>query len=143
MYDPERGYPRIVPHLLYEDPNAAIDWLVDVLGLTEVIRYTMPDGKVGHSELECGGFIVGIGVKGMAFGSVQSHTLVYVGDVDATAAKAVAAGGALLMEPGDRPWGLRQALIADPEGQHWEITQHVRDAPADEWGATQLAPMPG
>jgi uncharacterized glyoxalase superfamily protein PhnB len=55
MYDPDRGYPRIVPLLLYDDPNAAIDWLVDVLGLTEVIRWSMPDGKVGHSELERGG----------------------------------------------------------------------------------------
>jgi uncharacterized glyoxalase superfamily protein PhnB len=143
MYDPERGYPRVVPYLLYDDPNAAIAWLVDVLGLTEVIRWSMPDGKVGHSELERGGFIVSIGVKGMAYGNVQSHTLVYVDDVDATAARAVEVGGTLLMEPGERPWGLRQALIADPEGQHWEITQHARDAPAEEWGATQLAPMPG
>ncbi len=35
----------------------------------------------------------------MAYGDVQSHTLVYVDDVDATAAKAVEVGGTLLMDP--------------------------------------------
>ncbi len=32
MYDPERGYPRVVPYVLYADPAAAVRWLCEVLG---------------------------------------------------------------------------------------------------------------
>jgi uncharacterized glyoxalase superfamily protein PhnB len=143
MYDPERGYPRVVPYLLYADPSAAVRWLTDVLGLREVIRFTTPDGMVGHAELERGGHIVAVGVKGMGFGTVNSVTLVFVDDVDATCDRAVIAGGSVVMVARDQPWGLRQAVVADPEGQRWEISQHLRDVPAEEWGAQQLAPIPG
>jgi PhnB protein len=35
----------------------------------------------------------------------------------------------------DKPWGLRQYLVRDPEGHMWEFSQHVRDVPAQDWGA--------
>lgn len=143
MYDPERGYPSVVPYLLYADPSAAVRWLTDVLRLREVIRFTTPEGMVGHAELELGGHIVAVGVKGMALGAVNSITLVFVDDVDATCERAVNAGGSVVTEARDQPWGLRQAMVADPEGQRWEVSQHVRDVPPEEWGAEQLAPIPG
>jgi uncharacterized glyoxalase superfamily protein PhnB len=143
MYDPERGYPRVVPYLLYEDPAAAIRWLSEVLGLRQVIRFNTPDGLIGHAELERGGHIVAVGVKGTAFGEVASVTLVFVDDVDATCAAAVAQGGSVVSEARDQPWGLRQAVVADPEGQRWEISQHLRDVSLESWGAEQLGPVPG
>lgn len=118
MYDPARGYPRVVPYILYADPAAAIDWLIDVLGLELALRMAMPDGSVGHAELTSGNQVVMIGLAGgERFGTVSSITLVFVEDVDATCERASAAGGAVIGEPVDQPWGLRQAVIADPEGQ--------------------------
>lgn len=143
MYDPKRGYPSIVPYLLYEDPARATQWLTDVLGMTEVLRYEMSDGTPGHVELRHDDLIVMLGVKGSRFGEVSSITLVFVDDVNATCERAVASGGHLIDAPVDQPWGLRQAVIADPEGQRWEITQHLRDVPTAEWGAQQLGDMPG
>jgi uncharacterized glyoxalase superfamily protein PhnB len=52
-------------------------------------------------------------------------------------------GGSVLDEPTDQPWGLRQTVVADPEGQRWERTQHVRDVDPADWGAEQLGPLPG
>jgi predicted enzyme related to lactoylglutathione lyase len=37
-------------------------------------------------------------------------------DVDAAAARIKAAGGTLLSEPADRPWGARMFQFKDPDG---------------------------
>ena len=34
---------------------------------------------------------------------------------------ACAAGGSVDGQPVDQPWGLRQAVVVDPEGQRWEV----------------------
>jgi uncharacterized glyoxalase superfamily protein PhnB len=143
MYDPARGYPKVVPYVLYPDVAAAARWLADVFGLREVVRFEMPDGTVGHSELEFGDYIVMLGGRGGRFGETASITLIFVDDVDGTCERATAAGGSVLDGPVDQPWGLRQAVIRDPQGQRWEVTQHVRDVAPEDWGARKLGPMPG
>jgi hypothetical protein len=42
-----------------------------------------------------------------------------------------------------KPSGLRQAVVSDPEGQRWELSQHLRDVDPAEWGAEQLGPLAG
>lgn len=144
MYDPMRGYPRVVPYVLYRDPAAAAGWITEVLGYREAIRFTVPDGgPVGHIELERHGAVLMLGLAGGRFGETASITVVYVDDVDAACARIPAAGGAILDDPVDQAWGLRQAVVADPEGQRWEITQHIRDVAPVDWGAEQIAPLPG
>jgi uncharacterized glyoxalase superfamily protein PhnB len=143
MYDPKRGYPSVVPYLLYEDRTRAIQWLSDVLGMKEVLRYTASDGTLGHVELRHGDLVVMLGVKGSRFGQVSSITLVFVDDVDSASERAVAGGGRIIEAPVDQPWGLRQAVVADPEGQRWEVSQHLRDVAPGDWGAQQLGYMPG
>ena len=44
-----------------------------------------------------------------------------VDDVDATVAGLTARGVQLLNGPVDRPWGIRTAALADPDGHVWEI----------------------
>ena len=51
MYDPKRGYPAVVPCILYDDVPQAVTWLERALGFREMVRATMPDGWTGHSEL--------------------------------------------------------------------------------------------
>lgn len=143
MYDPKRGYPRIVPYVLYEDVSDAVSWLCEVLGLREVIRFTTPDGHVGHAELETGGFILMIGSKASRFGETESVTVVFVGDVDETCQRAVARGATVVDNAKNQPWGLRQAVIRDPQGQRWELSQHLKDVPPEEWGAELLGSLPG
>ena len=52
MFDPSQGYPRVVACVRYLDPAAGVRWLVEVLGAAEALRVTLPDGRVGHAELE-------------------------------------------------------------------------------------------
>lgn len=144
MYDPKRGYPAAVPYVLYRDPAAAARWLVEVLGFREAIRFTVPGGgPVGHVELERDGAVLILGLTGGRFGETSSITLVFVDDVDQACIRASQAGGVILDQSRDQPWGLRQAVVADPEEQRWELSQYLHDVVPTEWGAEQLGPMPG
>jgi uncharacterized glyoxalase superfamily protein PhnB len=84
-----------------------------------------------------------LGLARSRFGETSSITLVFVDDVNAACARVPTAGGRVLDEPTDQHWGLRQAAVADPEGQRWELTQHLHDADPADWGAKQLRPLPG
>ncbi len=61
------------------------------------------DGKLGWDRIKGQGFYLQINVAGAA-------------DVDAAAARIKAAGGTLLNEPEDRPWGARMFQFKDPDG---------------------------
>jgi uncharacterized glyoxalase superfamily protein PhnB len=61
------------------------------------------DGKLGWDRVKGQGFFLQINVAGAA-------------DVDAAAARIKAAGGTLLDEPADRPWGARMFQFKDLDG---------------------------
>lgn len=61
------------------------------------------DGKLGWDRIKGQGFYLQINVAGAA-------------DVDAAAARIKAAGGTLLNEPADRPWGVRMFQFTDLDG---------------------------
>jgi PhnB protein len=143
MYDPKRGYPSVVPCVLYDDPMRAARWLTAVLDLRPVLQAALPNGWVGHVELERAGAVVLLGRRGGQFAGTDSVTQVFVDDVVAACGRVPAAGGAVLEEPQERPWGVRQAVLADLEGQRWVLCEHVRDTDPTEWYGTVLGSMPG
>jgi len=61
------------------------------------------DGKLGWDRIKGQGFYLQINVAGAA-------------DVDKAAARITAAGGTLLSQPQDRPWGARMFEFRDPDG---------------------------
>jgi len=141
-YNPDAGFPRVLPELVYGDVAAAIAWLSQAFGFRELLRWTAENGEVGHADLELEGGIVmltsgGAGYRNPAsIGQVSVRLLVYVRDVDQHCRLAKENGATILSEPRDKPWGLRQYVVADPEGHLWEFTQHVRDVAPEAWGAT-------
>jgi uncharacterized glyoxalase superfamily protein PhnB len=151
MFDPAQGYPRIVPYFRYQDPTTALLWLSEVLGATEALRMTLPDGRIGHAELTIGDAVVAVGlawgpapddVEPVTRHTLRTMTLVFVDDVDQALERATRYGGSVIDPPASQPWGLRQAIVADPEGYLWEPSEHERDVPPESWGANQLRPFP-
>ncbi len=61
------------------------------------------DGKLGWDRIKGQGFYLQFNVQSAA-------------DVDAAAARIKAAGGTLIDEPADRPWGVRMFQFRDPDG---------------------------
>lgn len=141
LYNPAAGFPRVVVELAYTDVPTAINWLTRVFGFRELLRQTVDD-TVHHADLDTGGGIVMLAQAGdrltvPAFGEpAAAQLIVWVDNIDEHYARSLSAGAHLLHEPTNKPWGLRQYLARDYENHLWEFTQHVRDVPAAEWGAT-------
>jgi len=138
VQNPPENFPRVTPYLLYENLDAAVDWLVPAFGLTERVRMKGPDGKANHAELGIGDGVVMMGHPGPDYqgpkriGNRTQLTYVYVDDVDKHYETARAAGAQILSEPTDQFYGDRTYGAEDPEGHHWSFAQHVRDiAPED------------
>lgn len=142
MWDTDAVEQRAIPFISYEDVGAAADWLSRAFGFSESgERYTEPDGKVTHVELELDGAVVMLGWPGPEYRSPLRHgeeceqarawleppnvvdgVLVYVDDLDAHCARAREAGAAILREPKDEPYG-RLYNAADLEGHRWMFMQ--------------------
>jgi PhnB protein len=137
------AYPTVTPYLLYEDAEAAIDWLCRAFGFRERLRYADDDGVVNHAELEIGsdGLLM-VGHPGPDYrspdrlGATTGIVHVYVDDVDAHYRRAREAGVRITREPQDEEYGDRRYDCKDLEGHDWSFAQILRHAPPEEWGAT-------
>jgi uncharacterized glyoxalase superfamily protein PhnB len=139
VYDPARGFPRVVVELAYADPDVAVGWLADAFGFRLILRQP-ESGAIRHADLDTGGGIVMVRATGgqytaCADGHTCKQVLVWVPDVDRHCARSAAAGARIVQPPVDKPWGLRQYLVRDIEGHLWEFTRHLRDVPPHQWGA--------
>ena len=117
----------VTPYLLYEDADAAIEFLSRAVGFREVERTTGAAGGM-HAELEVGpdGSRIYLGAPRGDFrgpGRVGRTSLVYVlvDDVDAHYARAKAAGATIVEELTDLPFGHRRYTCDDPEGHEWSF----------------------
>lgn len=131
-------YPQVCAYLCVEDTDKAVAFYSDVLGATERMRFPMPDGKVGHCELQFGDPLKGGAVIMISdsfpemdayppshFGGSAVKFVVYVDDVDATVKRAVALGATLTKEVADQFHGDRSGEITDAWGHGWVISKRV------------------
>jgi PhnB protein len=100
----------------------------------------MPDGSIGHAELEIAGAVVMLADPSPQFrvkppkelGGTTVGIFLYVDDVDAFVKRAVDAGATVTMEVEDQFWGDRYGTISDPFGHEWQIATHVEDLSPEE-----------
>lgn len=134
------GYPRVTPSLIIDGASDAIAFYTSVLGATERMRMDGPDGKVGHAELQLGDSVIMVADEHPDMGYVGPRTIggspvtisVYVDDVDATFAAAIAAGATSTRPVENQFYGDRSGQFEDPWGHRWNVGTHVEDVPPDE-----------
>lgn len=132
----------ITPYLLYEDCDAALDFLARAFGFEEVLRYTGAEGYVNHAETRLGDASVYMGDPGPQYrnpkntGHESVGIYVVVDDVDNHYDRAKSEGAEITEEPTDQDYGHRRYSARDPEGHHWYFAQAVKEVAPDEWGAT-------
>jgi uncharacterized glyoxalase superfamily protein PhnB len=121
----------ITPYLLYEDGEAAIDFLTRAFGFREIDRTTGSGGGL-HAELElpphAGRIYLGQpsgGYRNPAAVGATSHVYALVDDVDAHQERAKAAGAVVNQQPADLPFGVRQYGCVDPQGHEWFFAQPI------------------
>jgi uncharacterized glyoxalase superfamily protein PhnB len=133
----------VTPYLLYEDCDAALDFLAHAFGFEETLRYTGEGGYVNHAEMKVGaeGRIY-MGDPGDHYKSPkrlgQETCGIYVAideDVDELCERARAAGATITEEPTDQEYGDRRFTAEDPEGQVWYFAMPVKQVSPEQWGA--------
>ena len=142
---PAESARRVIPYLMVDGAAAAIDFYVAAFDAEERVRLAMPDGSIGHAEIEVHGAAIfladapadmpGPGANPVRLGgsSVMLHQ--YVPDVDASVERAVTAGATVVRPPEDQFYGDRASLIADPFGHLWALHTHIRDVTPEEMTA--------
>lgn len=126
---------RIIPALSYDDASTAIEFLCRAFGFAESSRLEMPDGTIGHAELTLHGNTIMLasaypegGLGGpRRLPHLHSFVTVYVDDVDAHYARAVAAGAEISEELADQFYGDRIYRALDPEGHRWSFHERIRE----------------
>jgi len=134
------GMHALTPHLICADAAAAIDFYKAAFGAVELVRLPGPQGKLMHGSVRIGDSALMLvdeapewnmlGPKALKGSPVTIH--LYVTDVDATVAQAVAAGAKITMPIADMFWGDRYGTLEDPFGHRWSVATHTRDVTHEE-----------
>ena len=106
----------LTPRMFVPDPDAAVTFLRDVFGAQGDLGGDRPAAiTIGDSTL----LVSGTGARP----EFPVFVYVYVTDVDATYARALAAGATSAEEPGTTPYGDRRAMVRDPQGNVFQIAR--------------------
>jgi PhnB protein len=134
------GFHSLTPYLCVSDAARAIEFYGQAFGATLMMRLADPSGRVGHAELKVGDSVIMLadehpeyGVRSpQAFGGSPVSLHLYVEDVDAVVARAVAAGAKVVHPVADKFYGDRSGRVEDPFGHVWDIGTHKEDVSPDE-----------
>ena len=113
------GYHSVTPYLVVEGAESAIDFYGRAFGAAEHMRLPMGE-KIGHAEIRIGESMVmltdefpDMGILGpKSRGGPTSSCLIYVEDVDAVFARAIAEGATEERAPEDQFWGDRMGTLS-------------------------------
>jgi PhnB protein len=134
------GYHSVTPYLLVKDAARALAYYREAFGAEELMRFEGPPGRIAHAEMKIGDSHVMLADENPAEGFVGPQTLggagaslmLYVDDVDATFARAIAAGATSKRPVADQFYGDRVGTLTDPFGHVWSIATHREDVSVDE-----------
>ena len=134
----------VVPILVYEDVEKAVDWLCGTFGFKERLRAGRPCHSATHAQLAIAEGAVMLGRQGGEFrpprpNEVNQYVTVHVENVDAHFEHAQRCGARILKPPTDMPFGERQYTVEDPWGHRWTFSQSIADVALEAWGAREPA----
>ena len=132
------GYATVTPYLIIRGAAKAIDFYKRAFGATELFRLDGPDDTIGHAEIKIGDSPIML-ADGMpdyrdplTLGGTAVSFMVYVPDVDAAFARAIAAGATVQRPVIDQFYGDRTGTLVDPFGHVWSLGTHIEDVSSEE-----------
>lgn len=126
MADTIDTYRTVTPYLIVADGDAELRFLSDAFGGTTTSVDRRPDGTVMHAQITIGDSLVMLGQGNAQWPPKPAALYLWVPDVDATYARALAAGAVSEMPPEDKPYGHRNAGVIDVNGITWWIGAPVK-----------------
>jgi len=129
------GYHTVTSYLMVRNAAAAIEFYKKAFGAVELMRFPGPDGKIMHAEVKIGDSPVMLAeempdngfVGPQSLGGAGVSLLLYVDNVDASFAQAVAAGATVRRPVQDQFYGDRSGTLTDPFGHVWSLSTHIED----------------
>lgn len=146
------GYHSVTPYLSVKGAAQALAFYKQAFGATELYRLDMPDGTVGHAEIQIGDCRLMLADEMPPMPDTVIHSPrtrggstvafhLYVPNVDEQFAKAVAAGATVRRPVSNQFYGDRTGTVEDPFGHIWSLATHVEEVSPEEL-KRRLAAMP-
>ena len=144
------GYHTVTPYLIVKGAAGAIEFYKKAFGAKELVRMPGPGGCVMHAEIKVGDSPImmadempEMGYRGpQALGGTPVSICLYVENVDALFAQAVAAGANVMRPLQDQFYGDRSGTVTDPFGHVWTIATHKEDVSPAEMEKRMAAMKP-
>jgi PhnB protein len=137
-----------IPHLTVKDAAKAIQFYEKALAATETFRFEV-GGHIAHAEIKIGDSVFGLSNEWEEGGRFSAETWghspvsfrIFVDDVDAAAARAVAAGMKVSMPVKDQFYGYREGNFVDPFGYTWNLATVKEEMSVEEMHRRMKAEM--
>ena len=121
---------ELFAYLCVSDSAKAIEYYGAVFGATEKFRLTEPGGRIGHAELDFGGYTVLLadefpecGFRSpLSIGGTPVTIHLHVDNADAIIERA----------PKDEFYGERSGVVCDPFGHRWNIGHSIEKVSTEE-----------
>lgn len=118
------GLRSLTPYLHPDGGARMIEFLKQAFGAEEFYLAQSPEGIVHHAKIRVGDSIIELGDPRGKYPPMPTMFFLYVNDVDAWYARAMAAEGAIsIAEPADQPYGHRVGTVKDPFDNLWHIAK--------------------
>ena len=128
MYVPP-NFGTITPYFFADDAERFVDFLVNGLGGSEVLRHLRPDGHIANAQVRVGTSTVMVSEASAKYPAMPGSYYLYVDDADAAVDRAIKHGALLEMEVADMPYMDRQGGVRDPHGNLWWLSQRLVKEP--------------
>lgn len=120
--------------------SEAIEFYKKAFGAKELGRLMMPNGLIGHAEVEIEGSILMMADENIEWGNKSPQTIggnptslgLYVKNVDQAYQKAIDAGATPVRPVEDMFYGDRVGQVMDPFGYKWSLATHIEDVSLEE-----------
>lgn len=124
-YKPE-GHASVAVYMMADEAQRVIKF-VKATFHAEILRRTdRPDGRIMHAEMRIDDSVVMLSDSTDDYPAFPVWLHVYVPDVDAAYARALAAGGVSVQSPAQKDDEDRRSGVRDPAGNIWWISTRVR-----------------
>jgi uncharacterized glyoxalase superfamily protein PhnB len=124
------GMHTLTAQIAVDGAAEAMEFFKRAFGAEELSRAPDPSGKkIWHAAMRIGDstFFVNDVFPDMGGGARTATLWIYLDGVDAAFKRAVDAGATVRMPVADMFWGDRMGALSDKWGNHWTISQRVKE----------------
>lgn len=119
------GYTSVAPYLVVDGAQRTIEFLVAVFDAEPLRMHPVGEGRLGHAEVRIDDTVLMLADAADGWPAIPSHVHLYVPKVDATWARALAAGADPVQAPEEKGDGDRRGGFRDAGGTTWWISTQV------------------